>query len=83
MGPGDLGRRRLVDRAVGGDDAAVGRDRVAAEGATVGLGEVVMGRQAAGEGVLDDRHGGGGEVGRGVPGGVGIHDVVVGEFLAV
>src|SRR5204862_5015958 len=83
VGPGDLGRGRLVDRAVGRDDAAEGGHRVAAEGAAVGLREVVVRRQATGDGVLDDGDAGAGEVDRGAPGGVGVHDVVVGELLAV
>ena len=71
------------EAAVDGDDAAEGGDGVAGEGAPVGLGEVVVAGEAAGVRVLDDDDGRRREVAGGVPGGVGVHDVVVGELLAV
>jgi hypothetical protein len=72
-----------VDRTVEGDDAAKGGCRVGLEGFFVGREEADIDRHAAGIGVLDD------DAGRRVegldtfPGGVGIGDVVVGEFLAL
>ncbi len=71
------------EAAVEGDDAAVGGDGVAGEGAPVGLDEVAVAGKSAGVGVLHDHHRRRAEVAGGVPGGVGVHDVVVGHLLAV
>ena len=72
-----------VTCAVGGDDAAEGRDLVARVGALVGDGDVVVGGDAAGRGVLDDDDGRVVELGGGAPGGVGVEVVEVGHLQAV
>ena len=73
----------LIEGAVEGDDAAESAHRVGDDGEAVGLAEVVAGGGAAGVRVLHDDAGGLGEVVDGVPGGVGVEVVVVGELLAV
>ena len=82
---GELLGGRAVERAVAGDDAAIGADRIAAQRERVGFGERLGGRDAARVGVLDDGDGGvvlGVELGDDFVGGVGVVDVVVGELLA-
>ena len=75
-------RRFFVHGAVQGDDAAEGRNGVAGQRLPEGLGHVAVGcGRAAGIGVLDDDDAGQGEVGDDLPGGVAVHDVVVGELL--
>ena len=80
----DLGRRR-IQRPVHRDDAAIGRDGIAAQRLLVGLGKRCAGRHAAGIGVLDDgdRRRIRGEVGDQLEGGVGVVDVVVGERFSL
>ena len=80
---GDLLGHRQVDRAVGRDDPAEGRDRVAGVRLAVRGGDVGADGDAARVGVLDDRDAGVGVVVRGPPGGVGVDVVVVGHLLAV
>ena len=75
-----------VERPVERDDAAEGRDRVAAQRLVVGLEQGRAFGDAAGIGVLDDGDGGGSAGSNSatqLEGGVGVVDVVVGELLAL
>ena len=72
-----------VQRAVHRDDAAEGRDRIAAQCQIPRLGQRGGAGDAAGIGVLDDRDGGGVEFGDAFECGVGVVEVVVGQFLAL
>ena len=80
---GDLLGHRQVDLAVGRDDAAERRHRVAGVRLAVRGGDVGADGDPARVGVLDDRDAGVGVVVRGPPGGVGVDVVVVGHRLAV
>jgi hypothetical protein len=75
----------FVERAVQRDDAAEGGGGVAGERALVGVDDGGAEGDAAGVGVLDDGDGGDGiaELADQLIGGVGVVDVVVGEFLAL
>ena len=75
--------RRLVDPAVEGDDAAEGAERVAREGALVGLQRGRAERRAARVVVLDDHARGDLELAHHGARRVEVQDVVVGDLLAV
>ena len=62
---------------------AEGRGRVGLEGLLVGAQRVGRHGHAAGVGVLDDDAGGRLEAARAFPGGIGVGDVVVRQFLAL
>jgi hypothetical protein len=72
-----------VQRPVEGDDAAEGRGRVGLIGAVIGVENGRADRHAAGIGVLDDHAGWRGEALDAFQRGVGVGDVVVGQFLAL
>src|SRR5690606_2677270 len=75
-----------VDFAIGGDDAAKGRDRIGAQSLQIGGLQVAGHGDAAGIGMLDDGDGGrfgGVEFADQFEGGIGIVDIVVGERLAL
>ena len=72
-----------VQHPVDGHDAAKGADGVSLVGKMVRLGNGFPAGQAAGVVVLDYGDRGLGKVGHGAPGGVCVHQVVVGEFTAV
>ena len=75
-------RRLFIHGAVQGDNAAEGRNGVSGHRLSEGLGHVAVGcGRAAGIGVLDDDDAGQGEVGDDLPGGVAVHDVIVGKLL--
>src|SRR5262249_22779618 len=80
---GDLARGLLVDLAVDADDAAVGRYGIAFERLAPGFGEGLLFGASARVGVLDDGNGGTGELAGELPRGVEIHQIVVGELLAL
>ncbi|GJD73998.1 hypothetical protein CFIICLFH_2231 [Methylobacterium goesingense] len=82
----DPARGFRVERPVQGHDAAEGGSRIATQGTLVGLGEARPLGDAARVGMLDDRHSGRAgrvELGDALVGGVGVVEVVVGEFLAL
>ena len=81
--PGDRLRRRAVQPAVHRDDAAERADRIAGEGALVGLDHGPPHRHAAGVGVLDDHAGGDLELAHDTAGGVEVEEVVVRELPAL
>src|SRR4029077_12681969 len=69
-----------------GNDAAVRRLAIAGEGLAIGGDEIRALGNAAGVGVLDDDAGSGAvgvELGDALIGGIGVVDVVVGQFLAL
>ena len=72
-----------VHGAIDGDDPSEGADRVSLVGQLVCFGDGVSAGQAAGVVVLDDGHRRLCEIRYGAPGGVGVHQVVVGEFAPV
>ena len=78
---GDPGCGFGVERAVQRHDAPESADRVAGECRVPGCGEVGRRGDAAGVGVFDDDDGGFAEFSDAFEGGVGIVEVVVGEFL--
>ena len=82
-GLGDFARGLLIHRAVDADYAAEGRYRIGLECLAVGLDQRILLGAAARIGVLDDGDGGAVELVDQLPGGVEIHQVVVGEFLAL
>ena len=82
----DSPRGVAVERAVQGDDAAEGRDRVAGQGPLVGVEKGLALGDAARVGVLDDRdrrRAGRIELRDAFVGRVDVGDVVVGELLAL
>ena len=80
---GDLQSRIDIQRTVQRDDAAESRGRVGLEGAAVGVQRVRAQCHAAGVGVLHDDAGGRVKTLDAFPGGVGVGDVVVAQFLAL
>ena len=72
-----------IDGAVEGDDAAEGRGRIGLEGLFVGAEQLAVDGDAARVGVLDDDAGRAGEGLDAFPGGIGVADVVVRQFLAL
>ncbi len=81
--PGHQLGRRLVDRAVEGNDAAEGTGRVGLEGLGITLGRIGTDGHAAGVGMLDDHAGRRVEALHAFPGRIGVGDVVVAELLAL
>jgi len=79
----DFGGGFCVQSAIQRDDTAEGRDRVAFKGAVVGVQHCRAGGDAAGVGVFDDGNGGGIKFGHQLERGVGVVDVVVGEFFSL
>ena len=81
---GDLGGGLLVERAVGGDDAAEGRDGIAGERAEIGYLQRLALRHAAGVGVLDNGDGrAAGEFAGQFEGGIGVVEIVEAQLLAL
>ena len=80
----DLGGRGFIERAVERNDAAKGRDGVAFERRVIGIHQRLALPHAARIGVLDDGDGRGLfgiELGNQLERGVGIVDIVIGQFL--
>lgn len=74
---------RQRDLAVDGNDAAEGALGIAGEGAVVGLGHVGGDGGTTGVLVLENHHAGLVELTHGVPGGLGVEEVIVGQRLAL
>ena len=72
-----------IERSVEGQDAAVGRGRVGAVGALIGGQRIGRDRYAAGVRVLDDHAGRRRELAHALDGGVGVGNIVEGQFLAL
>ena len=79
----DLRGRRLVERAIEGDDAAVGALRIAGERPGMRAREIGIDGDPAGVGVLDDRDRRRAELADQLEGGIGVGEVVVGQALAL
>ena len=80
---GEVLDERQRDLTIYGDDAAEGALGIAGEGAIVGLGHVGGDGGTAGVLVLENHHAGLVELTHGVPGGLGVEEVVVGQRLAL